>query len=230
LFFCRSDDIHIHKFKNANFVHSKFDRKQGDGELWKQTAAAAAADETGHSRTVIYSFSLALFFDYESDLQFAGSSCLRRVCQSRQYGSFALSTGGSSQRPIRRFRLDPKWRLLAQTARFVLFPFLSKAIRLHLHFSFANQSINRRSIGTDAIGDNSDTRYTLFGSGELHIRSVDKHDEQYSYRCEVTDLLLNRSTLSTNAAHLIVTGKQSIVRQSIDIDSPLLLLLLLIHF
>ncbi|XP_023221184.1 Down syndrome cell adhesion molecule-like protein Dscam2 [Centruroides sculpturatus] len=50
-------------------------------------------------------------------------------------------------------------------------------------------------------------RYSVFSSGELHIRNVTPSDGSMSYRCQTTHRLTNEIIVSATAGRLIVTGK-----------------------
>ncbi|XP_049947508.1 Down syndrome cell adhesion molecule-like protein Dscam2 [Schistocerca serialis cubense] len=54
-------------------------------------------------------------------------------------------------------------------------------------------------------------RYSVFPSGELHIRHVTQADGALPYRCETRHLLTGKSRLSISAARLLVTSPQSSV-------------------
>ncbi|RWS30178.1 hypothetical protein B4U80_01889 [Leptotrombidium deliense] len=56
-----------------------------------------------------------------------------------------------------------------------------------------------------------DSRYLVFPSGELHIKSVRQEDSDYSFRCQIMDHLTAKITLSTTAGRLIVTESEAIV-------------------
>lgn len=50
-------------------------------------------------------------------------------------------------------------------------------------------------------------RYSVFPSGELHIRNVTPSDGSMSYRCQTSHRLTHEIIVSATSGRLIVTGK-----------------------
>ncbi|RWS24797.1 Down syndrome cell adhesion molecule-like protein [Leptotrombidium deliense] len=54
------------------------------------------------------------------------------------------------------------------------------------------------------------SKYLMFATGELHIKSVRQEDSDFTFRCQIMDHLTAKISLSSTAGRLIVTESQAI--------------------